>query len=646
LTSSPTRGLATIALLKLNFDAGRDHIAMFEPFVRDAIGSLPTSDFSLEELQAAITSRHQLLLPASALRTLLARTAREGYVRREGGRYFRSPLAREVPDLLSSRGEVEARQQRLAVALREAASQHGLALASDDAALALILEFLERNHVSLALTGESFEAAVTEPSDADRSDKRLSVTARFLRDALAAQGDLASIIQECLEGYILQNTLLLKDIASASRRFRNLQVYCDSGLLFRVLGLHDQIAETATKELFSLLRQTGAGLNAFDTTLREMRRILDVHEKHIGTSAGRMLLRPSDLTRFLLTARFSPSDVREQNALLELNLGGLGVNIRQLPAHRAESTLDEKNLASRLADKPDGESADRVTHDVDCVAGILTMRAGQSSDTLDDARFVFASTGALTVRNTTAWYRSQGGAGVAPMIHYLVLSNLAWLKKPSSASGLKVHELMALCVAALRPSRATWQTFVRYLKSLERSGRLSSDEVTAMVANSLTDRVLADEDVDEDSDAATLSEVVERIKANYSQVAADEVGRATALAAKSEAEALRIRHHINRRARGLARVLTWTVATLLALSFVAGTLISIDAAVTGSSPSASALLLAILPLAIFGLLSLLSGFHLLGWRAEAEDRITRLFDRWIAGSEESRVGPERVTPRN
>ena len=49
------QGLATLALLKVNFDQGHDHIEMFMPFVRDCIGSLSTDEFGYLELGSTIS---------------------------------------------------------------------------------------------------------------------------------------------------------------------------------------------------------------------------------------------------------------------------------------------------------------------------------------------------------------------------------------------------------------------------------------------------------------------------------------------------------------------------------------------------------------------------------------------------------------
>jgi hypothetical protein len=101
------------------------------------------------------------------------------------------------------------------------------------------------------------------------------------------------------------------------------------------------------------------------------------------------------------------------------------------------------------------------------------------------------------------------------MIHQIRLTNFAWLKKPASASQLKVHELIALCSAALRPRRETWDRFIRHLQALRDSGAVNSDEAAAVLASGFTDRWLSDIEEQDDVEADTLTEVVERVKDTY-----------------------------------------------------------------------------------------------------------------------------------
>jgi hypothetical protein len=469
-----TRGLATVALLKVNFDSGRDHIGMFEPFLLDTLAAVGADGVSVENVGDALATRHRLRLPANTLRTLLGRVVQRGYLHRDGGRYFPTQKQFDIGDLAAERERVELRQRKLAASLTAFALPRGVRFSTPEDALAAILRFIEEYQVALVLS----EPDVDAPRDASQVEGHLQkarlATAAYLQTVLATGDEEADIVQEMLEGYVLQNALLLKDISTASRRFRKLHTVFDSGVLWGALGYYGSAAEVAAKELLVLLQETGAVLDVFEPTIREMRRVLAVYEEKLGTEEGRLSLFPTELTRFFLTNRYTPSDVRMQSALIERNLKALKFNIRDLPDRIPELTLAEHKLAVSLADRPGGESAPRVVHDVDCVAAVLTMRRGTKPQSLDDATAVFVTRSALTARTITGWYSREARADVPPVVHYLTLSNLAWLKKPASASRLKVHELVALCVAALRPSRAAWEAFQRHLAQLRNSGELTS----------------------------------------------------------------------------------------------------------------------------------------------------------------------------
>lgn len=622
-SNSAVRGLATVAMLKANFDDRRDPISMFEPFVRDAVATCSSEAMDLAQIQTEVISRHELTLPVNTMRTLLQRLVKRGYLRRDGGRYFRTDKALSSEDVLENRRRAEKRQRRLADALIASAAERGVKVESTEDALALVMSFMESYHVKLAFDEppQVDDSLLEDPS----SSPPHVATAIFLREAIVEGGELSDILQEMLEGFVLQNTLLLKDIAEAGRQFKDLQVIADSQILFGALGLRGPAMETATLEFLELLKKTGATLSAFEPTIKEMRQILIMYEEKLSTPEGRESLHPTDLTQHFFAEHFTPADVRQRASLIELRLSSLGINVRELPERAPEWTLDERSLARALADESGREDAPRVVHDVDCVAGVLTYRKGRTTESLDSATAIFVTNSGMTVGRTRHWYREQGGLGFPPIIHWLSLSNYAWLKRPASAAKLKVHELVALCTAALRPSRASWERFVKHLRDLERTGELSSDEVAAVVASGLTQNVLAEEGIDEESDAASISEVVERLKATYRQ----EADAANAVAEETAAEVRDLRIRFSERAASLAHWISLFATGLVALSLIVGTAFSVIVAATGETPPTLALVLATAPLAVLGLLSILSGFHLKAWRRDAEAWIAEKLEGWM-----------------
>lgn len=623
----PSTGLATVALLKTNFDAGRDHIDMFQPFVLDAAKHHEEDGFSVIQLQSTLQRRRTLHIPEPTLRTLLTRAARQRFLRREAGRYFRTEKLHQAADPLTPLDSIQERQTHLASALRAHATSKGIDLPSDESALQIFLDFISRYHVQLALSEESDIEPVSDDDNEDPLDSNHLLVAGFLKNTLLKDKELTDIVQEILEGYVLQNALLLKDISLAPRRFKDLDVHLDTGVLLGALAFRGPEIGQTTRQTLSLLRETGARLSVFEDTIREMKGILSIYETRLGTLEGQLSLRPTDVTRYLLTNHFTPSDVREAAALTEHNLQRLGINIRSRPARLPAYTLHEEGLARRLADREGGERDPRVEHDVDCVAAILTLRVGRQSDSFDTAHAVFMTTSGLTAKTVTQWYEDEGGAGVPPIVHYLTLSNLAWIKRPASASDLKLNELIALCVAALRPSSRTWSRFLDYLQNLRDENTLTSDELAAIVASELTDRALSEDIVVDDPDAETLSEVVHRVKESYKEETNAQLLKAKGEASQAAARARQQQLAVASRARWIAQIAVRGAATVITLALILGALFSILSMLRGRLGILGAVLASVFILG--SLPSMLWGFNVSGWRQAQEEKLARRIQSWL-----------------
>jgi len=638
------KGLATVALLKVNFDAGRDHIGMFLPFALDVIRARPTDGFPLADVKADLLSRHGLNVPANTLETILTRAARRGFIQREEGRYFRRPQ-KSLPDLLPARLSIEREHTAVAERLREFASTRGLDIACDEDALGLLLTFLEQNQVSIILASDPAASVVTGES---LSRRETAVVARFLQGVFRSEPLVTEYVQRMLEGLVLQNALLLRDIDLVRRRFRDLEVFFDTGFLFRALRLVDPASSAAAHEMLDLLRATNARLAAFEKTIEEVKRILRIYERYLSSSEGIKKLRPTDVTRYFLTYRYRPSDVAMVIALLEKNIRDLGMAVHPFPTRDPKYTLDEGALSQRLRRAEETDLEPRVMHDVDAVAAILTLRAGRKPTSLDDARAVFATTSGSVVKTVLEWYRENGETGVPPVAHHLALSNIAWLKKPASAPGLKIHELVALCSAALRPSRKVWDSFVRQLRELEESGQLSSDEYVAVVASELTEARLVELDDEAEVEAQTVIEVVERVKSSYAEPASAAVAAAEAVAKKhqedkeaAEARAvaqaeekrqleLRVRSRIRAVACFAAKVSFW----ITGLAVILGSFLTLP----GIFPESSGWLRILgwaIAVGVAGLsaLNLVWGKALAQYRQDFEGLLARRLGTWIIGSE-------------
>ncbi|HEY1988195.1 MAG TPA: hypothetical protein VGG43_01915, partial [Acidimicrobiales bacterium] len=569
---------------------------------------------------------HQLTLPINTLQSLMQRAVNQKFLERQGGIYLVKPDHPEVSDLSNERAKVEERQRRLASALCEHAAGKGFPIENTEEALAMILSFLDKYHVSMASAIDvppQMEHGPVEMTR-DQPDRSLLITADFIEKAVSEGGVEADAIQEMLEGFVLQNALLLKDISTADRKFRHLRVFFDSGLVLAALGYKGDAAKLATVEMMSLLQDTGATVEVFERTIDEIKGILVVYENGLGSSQGRENLRKTELTRYFLANQYSPSDIRTISSTINRTLRDLGFNIRELPVHKVQFTLNEDDLSERLAGAGGVKSEPRVVHDVNSVAAVLTLRKGRVSDSLDTAAAVFVTDNWMTFKTVQEWYEAESPGSIPPIIHYLLLSNLAWLKRPASATKLKLQELVALCVAALRPSRRTWDAFLGNMKRLQESGDLSSDEVTAVVANGLTENLLAEQEMEDTFDASTTSEIVERVKLAHQAQAAIELQDAQAKVQNVEATLGNVRQ----RSRSIAKYVAWTVVIVLASCCIVGAALTTIQAVGGHVPWLPIVLI-VVPGGLYGLTGVLAGWNLKADRRRVEDSVAKMIAKWF-----------------
>lgn len=398
--------------------------------------------------------------------------------------------------------------------------------------------------------------------------------------------------------------------------------------------MQDSGIKLANCEILDLLKATNARCAVFDKTVWEMKRILGIYESHLATLKGRESLWPNAITRHVLSSGFGPSDIKQAIGLLEHRLvKEYKVNIVQTPSRVPKYTLDEADLTEKFKRTGDTGDEPRIVHDVDCVAAVLTIRKGIQPFNINNARAVFATGNGKVFKTVNDWFKDSGEKGISPIIHQLTLSNIAWLKRPEAGSKLKIHELVALCAAALRPTRATWEKFLKHLRHLESTGELSSDETVSIVASSLSDSVLVEmEDREEDMDADSLDEVVERVKDGYRQDSEKKIVDITRQKEQSDSTYLSTLNHIKSRIQTISYVISRGVFWIAATVILVGVFLMMP---IGLRINNLLLLICFWIVVIFvscsTVLSLFYGIHLQQLRDNLQLKIQQYLNKWLIG---------------
>jgi len=521
-------GLSTIALMKANYDEGKDYIDMFQPFILDSINKLKGDSFELVNFQKTLKKDQFLDIPIEVLKVLLSRTKRNGFLRKEQNRYY---ITNKFYNKYEFNGLDKARKKTidnikyLGKSLVDFARERSHEGFNVEDALEMIISFLANNEIDPLLGGYLPVEGLDGIVNRNLSKKETIILSKFIENRCKPNGLLLETLKVFLEGFILQNVLLLKDIGSPKKTFDNLTVYFDSGFLLSSLGYQGNLLESSTKETIELLKEGGCYLRAFKTTINEIIRILGVYEKNLKTIEGKKKLYKTPLTKYFLENNYTSSDIQEIIKLIDKNIENLGIKIVPTTKRKIEFTYDEEDLAKRLSHEDD-ISSPRVKHDVDCAASIITKRSGYITDNVEDARAVFITDSNSVAKSVNNWYRDQKLDGIPPFMHYNHITNIAWLKNNKHDFDKKIHEISAICHVALNPSEEIWDLYNAHLDKLKQNNKITNEEEVLLVLGGFTEEVLLnyEEFHDKDEiDKLNFNEVVKEVKNKYREEGREEI---------------------------------------------------------------------------------------------------------------------------
>jgi hypothetical protein len=145
------QGLVTVAFLKTQLDAGRDHLSLFEPLVLDALNQILSADLVASDVRDVISQRTNLSVPVATVQTLLGRFTKQGFLARSGGCFHKTDIPIPSSDLLHASSKIRADQLLLGEALIEHSSSYSITFESAETAVQALASFISSNKLEILL---------------------------------------------------------------------------------------------------------------------------------------------------------------------------------------------------------------------------------------------------------------------------------------------------------------------------------------------------------------------------------------------------------------------------------------------------------------------------------------------------------------
>ncbi len=461
-----TSTLTSLAILKVNIDQGRDYLEYLRPFVLQVLVDHPPHGVTAQSVTMLIEQRFGLTLPERTVEIVVRRLSKAGLLSRTNNEYS---IDGEVPDpLLSARqAKAERHIQAVLTDLQRFSRDTAKPLQSEQEAVDSIRTFLAEFDITCL---RAYLRGTTIPDLAETRPSSAVLVGDYVRQLQHTSPERFGSFVVLVQGHMLANALTCPDLDKAPKTFSGLTFYLDTPLLIRHLGCEAESLKRAMEDLVALLRQLEGTVAVFSHSRDELRGVLRSSGDYLSDLGGR----PSSIVREARRRGTTRSDLRLLAASLDERLDDLGVKIRPTPVGNNKNGIDERLFEEMLEDEVTYANPRAREYDVRSVQSVYTLRGSSAPPSLEKARAVLVTSNAALSR--AAWNFGQeypASTNVSSVITDFSLANMAWLKVPLGADSIPATQLLSCAYAALEPSEALLEKYLREIERLEDQGRIS-----------------------------------------------------------------------------------------------------------------------------------------------------------------------------
>lgn len=502
--------IASLAILKINWDQGHDYIDNFVPFALEAIIKID-APISVANVQAYIKNNFGLQIPQGALKTLLRRLASRGYIQLKSHVYIRTDKE-PMTDISVSKADALRQQRGLFSKLAAFANKTGKQNWSDEDAGNALLSYLETEFLPILAAHINGQAILTQKENSTAAQLIIN---EFVVEISEEDPMTFSFLETVTKGHMLATALFVQDISKVAQKFQDLSVYLDTKILLWALGFEGEGPKAYCNELLNLLDESNISLFCFDVTLDEVKRIL--------AAAQHFLRNPQDVNRvFLVYENFlangsSPSDVEVVINNLPRALRALKVLIKEQPAHTDELGLDERRLEELMCAELPAQQEDAQLHDIRCLTAIYRLRKGRVTKNIEKCKYLFLTLNNAIARASNSFFNEHNAqTGVPLCINDYTLATLAWVKRPELDNELQKNRLIATAYAAIQPSPKLWKQYLLEVNRLKALGHISDTDYHLLRFSTVAKTALIETTGGELSafTEGTIPEIVEKARAD------------------------------------------------------------------------------------------------------------------------------------
>ena len=513
------RTLLSLAIIRTNWDQLRkDYVENFVPLVSSLIKKKGYVDISFEnikDLKEDFDIEYGLLLPTSALFTILNRLSKQNLIIRDHGKF--KPNYEKINKIdISKKSDQLQREHQKVIKSLEQFIQNKYSVSIDLIELEKgIVKFLKKYDLDLLFASDNI-SMLPKVKTSQKIDYYIN---EFIADSFQSEPDLFKYILDLTIGHALSATILYKEFNSYSGKMKDLNIYLDTPLIMDLLGLHGQLKKQYIEEIIFAINKNKANLYILDITRGEieanLRDALSSFEKGYTTpDKGNLTFKnclqydisESEIEKIYidLVQVLKPYNIKLDSVPDHVELSRFQVDeeklyetiiktYEQIGAYESTKKnydtsylkpLEErsKKILSKGKKKKKDTSHENdesifsdeskinqtIYRDVKVLSGIYRFRRGNKPKTLKSCKYLFVTSNSALAFASRIFERDQSMSnGLATSLTATFLGTLIWLHSPAELKNINEKTLIADCYASMTPSDKLITKYIEMVEKLK-----------------------------------------------------------------------------------------------------------------------------------------------------------------------------------
>ena len=521
-----SNAITTLAWIKSNWDQSphKDYIDQFIPFLVTLARRRNYHTVDVETICKDFRDEFGLKIPYHPMVSLLNRAKKRGYIKKDQRHtyhFISEKVARD--DFSDVAAELQRKYNYVIQSFISHCQAHYQIEFSEDKAEEIFIAFLKKHDLDILFASDVGESVLP---DAHASVSESYLIQDFIKTAYEKFPDVFSFIVNISMGHIISNALLYQGIERFKGKFKGLQIYLDSGFLFRLLGINGDEKAEAYKDFVQILHQHKVSLFVFRHTYDEFRGILE-NCLYWMERGGIDISKASRALLYFLDNGFKVTDVEQYINSIDDKLAAFNIEVVNKPDVLRDQyfQIDESKLTdiiielykTKVPNFDEIEKEFTIYQDVQSISAIYKLRAGRAPSSLRKARYIFMTTNA-SLAHASALYEREflhpDFFTIPAALTDVFVGTLIWIYSPTAIEKVNQKKIISDCYAAMQPSRHLRKVFINTVERLLTRGDVSEEEAILLkesrsARNLLQEKTLGDPDLFTDK---TPLEILEDIR--------------------------------------------------------------------------------------------------------------------------------------